>query len=226
MKRCFSPAVLALVLVIGCTESTTVEPGSSSPQMSSVTNSTVPTGERVLGRTALIPIFDWSTGGLQYGSTPMGPALWPAKPSADAQNVFYLVVYPIQSTVGPIQCYDVPNETCPDHGPVIAGAAMQFLPTVYGAGVLGHDHLSPPHGKEFHATLYPILVLFTHTSFANQRLTTRAAVNAAAARGEVFLAPAEGFSFLNAVVNQTVWANATPWVCPAYTACPPPLGGN
>jgi hypothetical protein len=179
----------------------------------------VPTGERVMGQTALIPIYNQETGGLMYGSTPKGPALWPAHPNPQAQTTFYLVVYPIGSTVGTIQCNDVPMETCPDHGPVIAGGAAQLNPAVYGDGVLGHDHLSPPHGHGFHVTEYPVLVLFTSKAAANQHLTTRAAVEAAAARGEVFLAPFTDFSFLNAIVNQRVYGNGTPWVCEAYTFC-------
>src|SRR5262245_10255444 len=133
MRRTHAAPLFALLIAAACNESTPVAPtdapltnrggismakknGDDGPQ----------TGERFMGRTALIPIFDWETGGLIYGSTPTGPALWPAKPSPNAQTTFYLVVYPITSTVPLIQCYDVPNETCPDHGPVIAGGAMQL----------------------------------------------------------------------------------------------------
>jgi hypothetical protein len=212
--------LFTLLLTVGCSESSTVTPPDVDATSSQVPLSN-PTGERILGRTALIPIFDWDTGGLMYGSTPIGPALWPAHADPTAQSQFYLVVYPIGTTVPTIQCYDAPSETCPDHGPVIAGGAMQLVPSVYGGGVLGHDHLSPPHGHGFHVTEYPVLVLFTSAGAANQRLTTKAAVEAAAGRGEVVLVPFQDFSFVNAIVNQNLYVRGTPWVCPAYTFCSP-----
>lgn len=214
-------ALLVISLwTVGCGEASTITPPDVEASASQAPLSN-PTGERILGRTALIPIFDWNTGGLIYGSTPMGPALWPAHANPTAQSQFYLVVYPIGTAVQTIQCYDAPSETCPDHGPVIAGGAMQLVPSVYGGGVLGHDHLSPPHGHGFHVTEYPVLVLFTSAGAANQRLTTRAAVQAAAGRGEVVLVPFPDFSFVNAIVNQNLYVRGRPWVCPAYTSCPP-----
>ena len=217
----FRGAVLLTLVLAGCSDSTTVAPDLA-PSMDRLEIPAIPSGERMTGNTAMIPIYNMETGGLIYGSTPIGPALWPAKANAQAQSEFYLVVYPIGSTIGTIQCNDVPNETCPDHGPVIAGGAMQINPAVYGNGVLGHDHLSPPHGAGFHVTEYPVLVLFTSAAAANQRISSRAALNAAVTRGDVFLVPFEGFSFVNAIVNARVWAIGTPWVCPAYTLCPRP----
>jgi hypothetical protein len=187
-----------------------------------VAAATNPTGERFKGNTALIPIYELNGGDILYGSTPTGPALWPAKPSPNAQGTFYLVVYPLSTTVSQIQCFDVPQETCPDHGPVIAGGAMQIYPPVYGAGVLGHNHLSLGHGQGFHVTEYPILVLFTTPAAANMLLTTKAQVDAAAALGQVFLYPVPTFSFHNSLVNEALYNNATPWICPAYTFCPAP----
>jgi hypothetical protein len=210
-------ALLAVLLSAGC-DSTTVGPTDVEPTSSQVPLSN-PTGERILGRTALIPIFNWDTGGLLYGSTPIGPALWPAHGNPVAQSQFYIVVYPSTTTVPVIQCYDVPLETCPDHGPIIAAGAMQAIPSVYGGGVLGHDHLSPPHGPGFHVTEYPVLVLFTSAVAANQRLTTKAQVEAVAAAGDAVLFPLPGFSFINAIVNQALYVRATPWVCPAFTHC-------
>jgi hypothetical protein len=231
MSRTPAAPLLALVLAAACAESVPVGPVDVSPltpagavAMARKTDdpTTPPTGERWKGQTALIPIFDWDSGNLIYGSTPIGPALWPAKPNPNAQAQFYLVVYPITTTVPSLQCFDFPFETCPDHGPTIAGGAMQLNPAVYGNGVLGHNHLSPPHGKEFHVTEYPVLVLFTSAAAANQALTTKAAVEAAAARGEVFLAPFTAFSFHNSIINQSMYDNATPWICPAFTFCERP----
>ena len=111
-------------------------------------------------------------------------------------------------------------ETCPDHGPVIAGGAMQIMPGVYGGGVLGHDHLAPSHGTEFHATEYPMAVLFTSAGAAQEHLTTKAQIEAAAVRGDVIVVPLPDFSFLNALVNARVYELGKPWTCPAYTLCP------
>lgn len=180
-----------------------------------------PSGERITGQTVLIPIYNEDDGSLIYGSTPKGVALWPAHAASAAQGQFYLIAYPVGADASP-QCRDYPFESCPDHGPTIAGFAMQLDPAVYGNGVLGHDHLSPPHGKDFHATLYPVLVMFTSMAVANQRFTTTAEVQAAAQRGDVFMVAGEPFSFLNAVVNQRVYDNGVPWVCPAYTRCDRP----
>jgi len=64
-----------------------------------------------------------------------------------------------------------------------------------------------------------VLVLFTSAAAANQHLVTKADVDGAALRGEVFLVPFADFSFLNAIVNGNVYDNAAPWICPAYTFC-------
>lgn len=223
MSRLCRAALLTALVAAGCRDSTTLAPTGPAVRPEAVVSSvTTPSGERILGQTALIPIYSFS-GGIIYGSTPKFVALWPAHAAPAAQSTFYLVVYPIGSTVTPLQCYDVPNETCPDHGPVIAGFAMQLNPGVYGGGVLGHDHFSPPHGSgAFHATEYPVLVLFTSAAAANQQFATKADVDAAALRGEVFMVPGQAFSFLNAIVNGQVYDNGTAWVCPAYTRCARP----
>jgi hypothetical protein len=215
-------ALLTLLIAAGCGESATEAPLTAPTAEAAKNLGPSPTGERITGQTALIPIYDWNaglSGSLLFGSTPKGVALWPAHADPQAQATFYLIVYPIGANV-PLQCYDVPNETCPDHGPVIAGGAMQIMPGVYGGGVLGHNHLSPPHGKGFHVTEYPVLVLFTSPAAAQQHLTTKSQVEAAAGRREVILGPFQDFSFLNALVDARVYEIGTPWVCPAYTFCP------
>jgi hypothetical protein len=190
--------------------------------------STTPSGERMAGKAMLIPIYNTETGGLLYGSTPMGPddipgqpgpPMWPAAANPSAQSLFYIVAYPVGTTVGTLQCAHVPMDTCPDHGPLVAQGAAAILPSVYGGpdtlGVLGHDHLSPPHASgDFHVTEAPRLVLFTNKAFANEHLTTLAAINAAAAVGHVIVVdPAVlglDLSFLNALVNQAAYDHATP----------------
>jgi hypothetical protein len=226
MSRLRHAAIFTLLFAAACNDSTlptaAARLATASPLASMNVAAAEPSGERFKGSTALIPIFE-STSGIIYGSTPTGPALWPANPNQNAQGTFYLVVYPVTSTVGQLQCMDVPQETCPDHGPVIAGGAMQIYPPVYGAGVLGHDHLSQGHGGPgFHVTEYPILVLFTNAAAANHRLTTKADVDAAVATGQVFLFEVPSFSFHNSIINAAMYNNATPWVCPAYTLCPAP----
>jgi hypothetical protein len=190
--------------------------------------STTQSGERMVGKAMLIPIYNTETGGLLYGSTPMGPddipgqpgpPMWPAAANGHAQSLFYIVAYPVGTTVGTLQCSHVPADNCPDHGPLVAQGAAAILPNVYGGpdtrGVLGHDHLSPPHGGgSFHVTEAPRLVLFTDKSFANEHLTTLAAINAAAAVGHVIVVdPAVlglNLSFLNALVSQSAYDRGTP----------------
>lgn len=76
-------------------------------------------------------------------------------------------MYPVGSTIGTLNCQDLTlttTENCPDHGPLIAFLVSHiFSPTVYGSGVLGHDHILgvASTGGDFNIDWVPVLVLFT-----------------------------------------------------------------
>src|SRR6266571_926566 len=155
-----------------------------------------PSGERVVGGTGIgglggsvvEPVYDDITGAIRYVSTPRG-APDPVKSNPIAAAPFYLPVYPVGSTVPAtftLNCLDVPVENCPDHGGAVAGAAQAIMPSVYGGGVIGHDHLmaGPASHGDFNIAWVPTLVLFTSAAAANQHLVTEAQVEAAVDSGQ------------------------------------------
>jgi hypothetical protein len=178
--------------------------------------SSTPSGERIIGRTVVEPVYDDMTGAISYVSTPMG-APNPVKSAPIASAPFYLPVYPVGSTVGTLNCQDVPQENCPDHGPAVAGAAMVIMPTVYSGGVIGHDHLmaGPGSGGDFNIAWVPTLVLFTSKSAANQHLILLSDVNTAVADHQAILVPLDGtngtpnLTFHCSVVPAAVYARGT-----------------
>jgi hypothetical protein len=116
---------------------------------------------------------------------------------------------------------DVPTENCPDHGPAVAGASAAIMPSVYGGGVIGHDHLmaGPGSGGDFNVAWVPTLVLFRSTDAANQHLTTLAQLNAAAAAHLAILVPLDGsvphtpnLTFHCSVVSAAVYARGMPFL--------------
>jgi hypothetical protein len=100
---------------------------------------------------------------------------------------------------------------CPDHDGGVAGAAMHFMPDVYGAGTIGHDHLvAPPgHQGDFNIAWEVIEVLFTNKAAANTHLTTLAAVNNAIAHNDA-QAFDLGFAFHCSVVSAAAYNRGTP----------------
>jgi hypothetical protein len=177
----------------------------------STTASTVPSGEVVVGRSVVEPVYDDMTGAIRYVSTPMGVPD-PVKSNPIAAAPFYLPVYPAGSTVGATVCEDVPVENCPDHGPLVAGAAQSIMPNVYGNGVIGHDHLMAGPGShgDFNVAWVPTLVLFTSTAAANEHLITDAQVDAAVTRGDAILVPLPQLTFHCSVVPGAVYRLGTP----------------
>jgi len=181
--------------------------------------SSIPSGERIVGRTVIEPVYDDMTGAIRYVSTPMG-APNPVKSPPIAAAPFYLPVYPTGSTVGTLVCQDVPQENCPDHGAAVAGAAQAIMPSVYSGGVIGHDHLmaGPGSGGDFNIAWVPILVLFTSNAAANQHLILLTDVNAAVAGGQAILVPLDGthgtpnLTFHCSVVPAAVYARGTPFL--------------
>jgi hypothetical protein len=173
--------------------------------------SSIPSGEVVVGKTVIEPVYDSMTGAIKYVSTPMG-APNPVKSNPISWAPIYIPVYPAGSTVGTLLCQHVPVENCPDHGPLVAGGAAQIDPDVYGDGVIGHDHLmaGPASGGDFNIAWEPILVLFTSKAAANTHLITEAQVDAAVASGAAFEVPLPQLTFNCSVVNQAVYARGTP----------------
>lgn len=176
-----------------------------------------PSGERVYDKQVLIPLYDWDTGKIMIGSTPVScqyvdtcaPGASKVVPKSDIQP-FYLVVYPIGSKV-PIACHHVPADDCPDHGPLIAKGAEQLVPSVYGNGVLGHNHLSAPvTSPDYRVIASPTLVLFKNRAAANELLTTRKQVMDAVKRGDAFLYPAPQYTFINFIVKSSLYDKGKP----------------
>ena len=178
-----------------------------------------PSGERTHGQSTLEPVFDDTTGNVDYIMTPNKAPLH-ANPASWAP--FYIPVYPLSAaaSVGTLQCTHIvaggESDNCPDHGPQVAAGAAAAVPSVYGpsdgSGMLGHDHLLAPPGSggDFNIAWEPILVLFTNAAAANTRLTTLAQINAVVSSGNAFEVKLPQLTFHCEVVPANVYANATP----------------
>ena len=136
------------------------------------------TGTFVGGGGTIEPAYDDTTGKLVYLQTPNNAHVHP-----NDHNVapLYIPVYPKDSGItATLNCAHMPADNCPDHGPAVAGAAMGMVPSVYGGGVLGHDHLLgvASSGGDFNVIWEPTLVLFNQGA-PIQHFTTLAEINAA-----------------------------------------------
>lgn len=198
--------VAALVVLVAV-------PAGASPRKASQNLS----GERVYKKQVLIPLYDWDTGKVIVGSTPVScqyvdtcaPGVSKYVPKSDIQ-AFYLVVYPLGVNV-PVECTHVPADNCPDHGPLIADGAKQLVPSVYGNGVLGHNHLSAPvTSKDYRVIASPTLVLFKTRAAAKQLVTTRKQVFDLVHKGLAFLYPAPQYMFINYIVPSEQYDLGTP----------------
>ena len=173
----------------------------------------IPSGERIHGQSTIEPVYDDTTGNLNFVMTP-NKAPNPVNSNPKSWAPFYVPVYPLSASasVGTLQCAHLPADNCPDHGPPIAGAAASIVPSVYGSGVLGHDHLMAPPGSggDFNIAWEPILVLFTSSAAANTHLTTLAQINAAVNSGNAFEVPLPQLTFQCEVVPANLYARATP----------------
>jgi hypothetical protein len=190
-----------------------------------------PTGEVIVGGngvhggTVIEPVYDDMTGAIRYVSTPRG-APDPVKSNPIAAAPIYLPVYPAGSTVGTsftLNCLDTTattTENCPDHGPGVAGAAQAIMPTVYGGGVIGHDHLmaGPASHGDFNVAWVPVLVLFTNSAAANTHITLLSQITALRKSGDVIEVPLDGtngtpnLTFHCSVVSATVYDHGTPFL--------------
>jgi hypothetical protein len=179
----------------------------------------LPTGETTLGQTTIEPAYDDANGTLVYLSTPNKAHVNPVF----AHNVapIYLPVYPVGSTVGTLNCQDLTAttvENCPDHGPAVAGAAMQIsagmgFGSVYAGGVLGHDHLVgiASTGGDFNILWEPVLVLFKNSNLANtDHVTTLAELNRLMIAKDVVEIPLPSLTFHCSAVSAAVYQKGTP----------------
>jgi len=178
-------------------------------------SASTPSGERMFGQAAVEPAYNDMTGNATYLLTPVH-APNPVHTNRKAWAPIYLPVYPTGSTVGTLNCMGIPGN-CPDHDLLVAGAAMQMKPDVYGGGVIGHDHLLavPASGGDFNIAWQPVLVLFTSKAAANEHLTTLAQINAAVKAGnavEVWSGENEvpNLTFVCAVVPAGIYWRAKP----------------
>jgi hypothetical protein len=154
---------------------------------------------------------------IRYVSTPRGTPD-PVRSNPIAAAPFYLPVYPVGSTVPSsvtLNCLDVPVENCPDHGGAVAAAAQAIMPSVYGGGVVGHDHLmaGPSSHGDFNVAWVPTLVLYTSKAAANQHLVTEDEVETAVDNHQAIEVPLDGsngtpnLTFHCSVVSAAVYAN-------------------
>jgi hypothetical protein len=173
------------------------------------------TGERVVGKAAIEPAYDADSGELMYLLTPEKAPL-PSKANGHAVSPLYLVEYPVGSSAagaGHFNCEGVPGN-CPDHDGLVADVAANAVPAVYGAGVLGHDHVADPPGKpDFNVAWQVIEVVFTAQGVSdgavNTRLTTDAAIDAAFAAHDAMTVDL-GFAFNCSVVSASAYWHGTP----------------
>jgi hypothetical protein len=178
----------------------------------------IPSGQRVLGKSLLQPVYnDENAGEIGYILKPTSaPQPLPANPVAWAP--FYLVVYPVGSTAATTYlCMHLPVDNCPTDGPGIASLAQAMEPEVYGAGVAGRDHLMDfPGGSDFNIAWEPIFVLFTPQGAAdgaiNEHVLTDAQIDALVANGDAKVFPRPTRTFICASVPARLYDMATPLV--------------
>ena len=174
----------------------------------------LPSGEVALGQAVIEPAYNYIDGSLTYISTP-SKAQEKANPHAVAP--LYLVVYPsaVSGVIGTMICQHQPMDNCPDHGPAISGLAMATVPSVYAAGVWGHDHLlaappSPPAAGDFHVAWQPVVVLFLNAAASSTHIKTMDQLKAAIMANNVTLVSLPGATFHGSIVAAAPYRNGTP----------------
>jgi len=171
----------------------------------------LPSGERLVGQSAIEPAYD-EDGNLIYLLTPT-KSPFPTDTSSHAVAPLYLVIYPPGSSVGTLNCMGVPGN-CPDHDGIVAGVATSLMPSVYGtnpAAVPGHDHLvsDAASGGDFNIAWEVIEVIFTSSDAANHHLTTLAQIHGAVGSGAA-IAVDLGFAFHCSIVPEATYAQGSP----------------
>lgn len=178
----------------------------------------IPSGQRTLAQNVLEPVYnDENAGQIGYIMQPEHTAQpVPSNPAAWAP--FYLVIYPVGSTAATTYlCMHLPVDNCPTHGPGVAAFAQATYPTVYGAGVIGHDHLMDfPGAQDFNIAWEPMFVLFTPQGAAdgaiNEHVLTDARIAALVASGDAKVFPRPTRTFICASVPGRLYDMATPLV--------------
>lgn len=201
---------------------------------SAVSAGSMPSGQRMFGHTSFDPLlgvfvggggtvepaYDDTTGTLVYLSTPNGVHLHLPKKIDPGTGMpvnvapIYLPMYPTGSGIDPaiLNCAHVPADNCPDHGPLLAGVAQSIMPSVYGGGVVGHDHLVgiASTGGDFNVAWEPVLVLFTNAEAATEHITTLAQINADVTSGDAIEVPIPPATFHCSAVSAAAYWRATP----------------
>jgi hypothetical protein len=183
----------------------------SGQRMANATTFDPVSGHFVGGGGSIEPAYDDVKGTIIYLWTPNN-----AKVHPNAHNVapLYLPVYPTGVGIDPasLNCAHVPADNCADHGNGVAGAAQQIMPSVYGGGVAGHDHLAgvASSGGDFNVIWEPVLVLFTNAQAASVHITTDAQVDALVSAGNAIEVPLPQLDFNCAIVGAAVYNHATP----------------
>ena len=218
-KRLGYSALLAGALVAGSPLAVTSAGASGMPSgevMYGNTTYDATTGHFVGGGGTIEPAYDDTTGTLVYLQTPNKAPVNPPKPVDPTTNMavnvapIYITVYPAGSGVDPanLNCAHMPADNCPDHGPLVAGAAMSIQPSVYGGGVLGHDHLVgiASTGGDFNVLWEPVLVLFTNTGAATEHITTLAQLDSDLGAANVVEIPLPALDFYCSSVSAAAYA--------------------
>ena len=132
----------------------------------------------------------------------------------------FLPVYPTSSGIVPatLNCAHVPRDNCPDHGPAVSDAAQFGIdPYIYGAGVIGHDHLigAAATKGDWNIVWEPVLVLFAPTeagaaAAASQHITTLQQLTDDLSAGLVFEVPLPTLDFHCGIVSASLFAQGTP----------------
>lgn len=224
LKRFLSMALLTGVLIAGGTVAGTAA-GASDPMPSgevTIGNASFDTtsGTFVGGGGTIEPAYDVTTGTPIYLLTPIGAQVHPAQRIDPATGLpvnvapIYIPVYPVGSGIDPatLNCAHVPADNCPDHGPEVAGAAMSIVPSVYGGGVIGHDHLAgiASTGGDFNVLWEPVLVLFTNSTAATEHVTTLTQIKSDVGSGNAIEVPLPQLDFNCAPVSAAAYAHGTP----------------
>jgi hypothetical protein len=188
------------------------------PAVSAADSGTIPSGQRVSDQRVLEPVYNAeSFGEIGYIMQPeQAPQPLPANPVAWAP--FYLVVYPVTSTVAmttTLLCQHLPVDNCPTHGNGIASLAQAREPSVYGVGVAGHDHVMDfPGGSDFNIAWEPTVILFTPQGVADgavdEHLLTDDQIDAAVSSGDAIEIPLPARTFVCASVPELLYDRATP----------------
>lgn len=172
--------------------------------------STSPSGETQVGQSLIEPAYDSVTGDTDYVLTPTNPHTVQVNSNPASWAPFWVIVYPAGWGVT-VQCTHLPADNCPDHGFAVAGAAAAIEPGMYGAGVLGHDHMMAPpaSGGDFNIAWHVFIALLTPNAPAGLHITTLAGLRDAEAHGWAFDVPSP-IVFHCSVVPAVVYNHGTP----------------